>query len=144
MMSEQEERKNELEFLLQAGRDGNVSLGTVFQALLRSPIWVLLNKEVQEGDNPEDIRALMVKDKEGGPMMVMFTEEEHTAEIRERNPEYKFPRQVPAAGILDSIAANVGIVINPGMSYGLQITADGVVQLKNRLERQIAHQARRL
>lgn len=132
-MSENEEQLNELEFAMQAGRDGKLSLATVFQVLLRSPIWVLLNKEVEEGDKPDDVQALLVKDQEGKPLIAMFSNPEHAESVKEKNPDYPHPRQVPAAGILDNIAPQVGVVINPGKQVSLQIHAEGVVELKNHL-----------
>lgn len=132
-MSEKEEQVNELEFAIKSGREGNLSLATVFQVLLRSSVWVLLNKEVEEGDKPEDIQALLVKDENGKPLIAMFSQAEHAEWVKEKNPDYPHPRQVPAAGLIDSIAPHVGIVINPGLPVSVQIHAGGVVECKNKL-----------
>lgn len=124
---------NELEFLIQAGRDGNVSLGTIFQCLMRSPVYMVLNKPLKEGDPLNEVQGLMVQNEDGSQMLTVFTGEERTERFRGQQPGYDHPARFPATLLLDNMHDSMGLVINPGLSVGMQITADGVRNLKREL-----------
>ncbi|MEA5445456.1 SseB family protein [Gammaproteobacteria bacterium AB-CW1] len=137
-MSEQEkaagqedfEARNELEFLIQAGRDGKVSLGTIFQCLLRSPLYMVMNQPVQPGDRLNDVQGLMVTDKEGGQLLTVFTAEERTEDFCRKQEGFEHPTRFPAPILLDNMRDDMGLVINPGLTVGIQVTAKGVRSLK--------------
>ncbi len=129
------ELRNELEFLIESGRDKKVSLATIFQTLLRANVYVLLNKEIREGEDPGNVQGLMIQDKDGQRMMVMFTDRDRGDWLAEKNPEFAHPNRMPARIILDDMSEDLGLAINPGHPLGLQITAEGVVGLKRELGR---------
>jgi hypothetical protein len=133
MMSEKENTPSELEFLLQAGRDGQVTLSTVFQVLLRSEVWVLLNREPKPDLAAEEVKPLMTKTEDNKPSMVLFSNEETAVAAVGKYPDFQHPQKVPGAGLIDSLSSQVALLINPGLSYGLSITSEGVVELRNRL-----------
>ena len=133
MMSEENKVPSELEFLLQAGRDGDVTLSTVFQVLLRSEVWVLLNREPKSEFSTEEVRPLMTKTEDGEPSMVFFVEKTDAVAASAKFPDFQHPQKVPAAGVIDSLSSEVSLLINPGSSYGLSITSEGVVELRNKL-----------
>jgi len=124
------EIKTELEFLIQAGRDNKVSLGTIFQCLLRSPVYMVLNREVKPGDPLNDVQGLMVQDDDGSQMLTVFTGEERTRQFQGKHPGYEHPTRFPAPILLDNMHDKMGLIINPGLSVGMQVTAEGVNTLK--------------
>lgn len=127
------EVQNELEFLIQAGRDGKVSLGTIFQCLLRSPVHMVLNRPVDDPSQPGDVQGLMVQNEDGSQMLTVFTGESRTEHFRGQQPGYDHAARFPATMLLDNMLDSMGLVINPGLSVGMQITADGVRNLKREL-----------
>lgn len=140
-MSDNEARKddfeiqNELEFLIQAGRDGKVSIGTVFQCLLRSQVYMVLDQELKDGKVPEGVKSLMVKSEDGGQMLTVFTGEERARHFLDKQPGYKYPAAFPANLLLDSPENDMGLVINPELSVGVQLSAEVLQSLKAQLGR---------
>lgn len=132
-MSDNDESMTELDFVLQAGRDGDVTLSTVFQVLLRTDIWVLLNREPKPELSTDEVRPLMTKTAEGNPALVMFTQKSLSVPNSEQFSEFQHPQQVPAARVIDGLSSRVALLINPGLDYGVSITAEGVVELRNKL-----------
>lgn len=124
------EVRNEIEFLIEGGRDSKVSLGTIFQALLRANVWVLLNKKLEDGESRENVQGLMVQDDDGTRMMTVFTHEENTRAMAESRPEYGHPNSLSARLVLDQMADDMGLVINPGHPLSVKITPAGVRDLK--------------
>jgi hypothetical protein len=140
-MSEKENSKeefktqNELEFLIQAGRDGKVSIGTVFQCLLRSQVYMVLDQELKDGKVPEGVKSLMVTSKDGQQMLTLFTGEERASHFLDKQPGYKYPVPFPANILLDSPSNDMGLVINPELPVGVQINAEVLQSLKAQLGR---------
>jgi hypothetical protein len=124
------ELKNELEFLIDCGREGKVTMATIYQALIRSSIIVLMNKEWDGRTQDPELKAMMLQDKDGNNLMVTFTDESRTAEIKARHPEFTHEKVVPVAPMLDNLDEQIGLIINPGQSVGVQITPEGLKELK--------------
>lgn len=124
------EVRNELEFLIEGGRDKKVSLGTIFQTLLRANVWVLLNKKLDDEESRDDVQGLMVQDDDGTRMMTIFTHEECTREMAQSRPEYGYPNSLSARLVLDQMEDDMGLVINPGHPLSVRVTPEGVRDLK--------------
>lgn len=132
-MAEEDAVLNEIEYLIHAGKEGNITVTTLFQVLLRAPIWLLLNKDVESNVDTNDIQALVLQAEEDEPLIALFTKAEHAKRVIDKNPAYSHPQLIPAARILDNLDSQVGLVINPGMDLSIQIYAQGVVELKKQL-----------
>lgn len=129
------EPRNELEFLIQSGRDNKVSLGTIFQAALRSTLWMVTNRELKEGDPLTNVQSLMVKDEDGNSMLTVFTGTERCKHFIGHHEGYDYPTPFPGPLLLDNMNEEMGLVINPGLPVGIQITADGIRSLKREVGR---------
>lgn len=129
-MSELDRQTKELEFILKAGRTQDVTVVTLFQVLLRSPVWVLLNREPAEDDGPGDVEPLIIQGDEGEELLLLFSDERHMEPARQKAPEYEAKRRVPAAALLDKTSSRVGVVLNPSTDYGAYIPADVLHDLK--------------
>lgn len=132
-MSDGDKRASELDFLLQAGQEGRVTLSTVFQVLLRSEVWVLLNKDPEKAEPTDTVQPLIIEGEDGHPALVMFTDRAAAESAAERFPDYKYPQLAPAAAVIDGLSPRAGLFINPGSSHGLRIVPDGVVGFRNGL-----------
>ncbi|MDQ2068744.1 SseB family protein [Natronospira bacteriovora] len=124
------EIKSELEFLLQAGREGKISLATLFQALLRSHVYMVLDSQVNEGDNLGSVQSLMVENDQGEQLLTIFTGRERCESFVGKHPGYDHPTQFPAPLLIDNMRDDMGLVINPGLAVGIQITAEGMRGLR--------------
>jgi len=133
--SEDFEVRNELEFLIQSGRDGKVSLGTIFQAALRSTLWMVLNDKLEQGDPLSKVQSLMVTSEEGENLMTVFTGEDRCKHFLGHREGYEHPTPFPGPLLLDNMADDMGLVINPGLPVGVQISAEGVQSMKREVGR---------
>lgn len=133
--SEKFETQNELEFLIQAGRDGKVSIGTVFQCLLRSQVYMVLDQELKDGKVPEGVKSLMVKSEDGSQMLTVFTGEERARHFLDKQPGYEYLAPFPGNLLLDSPDNTMGLVVNPELPVGVQLSAEVLQNLKAQLGR---------
>ncbi|MCP1727365.1 hypothetical protein J2T60_001330 [Natronospira proteinivora] len=129
------EIRNELEFLIQSGRDGMVSLRTIFQASLRANLWMVLNRKLEPGDSLSKVQSLMATNEEGEQLLTLFTGKERCEGFLGKREGYEYPTPFPAPMLLDNMGENMGLVINPGLPVGIQISAEGVKTLKREVGR---------
>lgn len=122
---------NELDYLIEGGRRDLVSIGTVYQVLVRSQVYVLCNK-AWDGKSPDpSLKTLLMKPEGEMPdMFPIFTDPKHAKLALEKYPDYQVLNQTPAALALTHCGGKVGLAINPGGRFDVQITPSGIDQLK--------------
>lgn len=122
----------EIEYLLDGVAQGTVRVGTLYQALLRAPVFALFNKEWDGKEPVSDLKTLLLKDAEGAPLVPLFSSAERTLEARKENPDFDHPRQVAAEGMLKVFDPSWGLVLNPASGQkALQIAAAQLNQLRD-------------
>lgn len=123
--------KNELEYLIEGGRRDMVSIGTLYQVLVRSQVYVLCNK-AWDGKTPDpEMKTLLMKPEDGSAdLLPVFTHPSRAGLALEKYPDYPILNKTPAALALVHVGGTVGLAINPGSSFDIQITGPGIDQLK--------------
>lgn len=123
--------KNELEYLIEGGKRELVSIGTLYQVLLRTQVHVLCNKEWDGAVADSDLKTLVMKPEDGSPSMLpIFTTPLRAGLAMSKYPEYPFLNKAPALLALVHAGNGVALAINPGGLFDLQITPQGIDQLK--------------
>lgn len=127
---------NDLERALVAVQKGQISTPRFMDKLLASQILILIDKEVgDDGIWDDGTSPLVVFDAQDKPLLAMFTAPERTGEWPKLQPQFSFGLIVDFAWMLRGVAAEVGIVVNPGLNVGFEMPASGVSQLKQRLQK---------
>jgi hypothetical protein len=123
--------KNELEYLIEGGRKDLVSIGTLYQVLLRSQVHVLCNKEWDGKTVDNEMKTLVMKPDDGtADFLPVFTTPLRAGLAMSKYPDYPFLNKAPAALALALCGGKTGLAINPGSLFDLQITPQGIDQLK--------------
>lgn len=123
--------KNELEYLIEGGKKELVSIGTLYQVLVRSQVHVLCNKEWDGKTADPDLKTLVLKPGDGSPdVLPVFTTTFRAGLAMEKYPDYPVLNKVPASFALMHVGGTTALGINPGGLFDLQITPQGIDQLK--------------
>jgi hypothetical protein len=123
--------KNELEYLIEGGKKELVSIGTLYQVLVRSQVYVLCNKEWDGKNADPDLKTLVLRPGEGeSDVLPIFTTTFRAGLAMEKYAEYPVLNKVPAAFALLHAGNGTALGINTGGLFDLQITAQGIDQLK--------------
>lgn len=111
---------NPLEFALVQARDGRLPIPEFLRLLLASKLAVPSASEVEA-----DGRGLqpLVFDKQGTAMMAVFSSPERAAVFADVAPYLLYGS---ARGLLQALAPDVGIVLNPTYDLGLDIPPRGI------------------
>lgn len=120
----------EMEYLLAGAKAGKVSIISVYQAFLRAPLYAMFDRDMQPDDLDPQGNALLLETDDMGKLMVLFTAPELSARIEDDLGEFAYPGQLSGEYIVDVLAEDTGIILNPGHDYGMKLTADGLKQLK--------------
>jgi len=123
--------KNELEYLIEGGKKDLVSIGTLYQVLVRSKVHVLCNKE-WDGKTPDpELKTLVLKPGDGQPdFLPVFTTPFRAGMALEKYPDYPVLNEAPAAFALMHVGGNTGLAVNPGGMFDLQLSPVSLDQLK--------------
>lgn len=131
------EPANDLERALLQAQRGQLPVVSFMDKLLASQVFVLLDKEPgPSGKWDNSASPMVLTNQEGKPVMAMFTAPERSTEWPKREPRFTHGLLTDFAWLLRGLAPGVGLVINPGLSAGLEMPASGVAQLKQRAHRQ--------
>lgn len=123
--------KNELEYLIEGGKKELVSIGTLYQVLARSQVYVLCNKEWDGKSADPELKTLVLKPGDGSPdFLPIFTAPLRAGLALEKYPDYPVLNKTPASFALVHVGGNTGLAINPGGLFDLQVTPQGLDQLK--------------
>ena len=66
----------------------------------------------------------------GMPVLAMFTSPERSGPWPKRQPQFEFGILADFRWLLKGITPEVGVVINPGLTVGLELSPDRVQELK--------------
>ena len=120
----------ELEYLLAGAQAGKVSVITVYQALLRAPLYAMFDKAMDPENLDASANALVFETGDMGNLMVLFTAPEHSGRIESDLGEFAHPGQLSGEYVVGSLAEDTGIILNPGHEYGMKLSATGLARLK--------------
>jgi len=120
----------ELEYLLDGAKSGKVSIVTVYQALLRAPIYAMFDQPVDPDNLNTSANALVFDTNDMGKLMVLFTAPEHAELIQPDLGEFAHPGQLAGEYVVSSLASDTGIIMNPGHDLGMKLSAQGLARLK--------------
>lgn len=120
----------ELEYLLAGAKVGKVSIITVYQALLRSPLYAMFDRDVSPETLEPGASALVFDTEDMGNLMVLFTAPELAEKIKDDLGAFGYPAQLSGEYIVSSLAEDTGIMLNPGHEYGMKLSGEGLKRLK--------------
>ena len=102
------------------------------QTLVASKVFVLLDKEIgPNGVWDNSASPMVLTNAQGAPVLAMFTAPERSSEWAKHQPRFAFGLLTDFAWLLKGIAPNVGVVVNPGLSVGLEIQPSAVAGLRS-------------
>ncbi|MDN5863817.1 MAG: SseB family protein [Gammaproteobacteria bacterium] len=120
----------EMEYLLAGAKEGKVSVISVYQALLRAPLYAMFDREMTPENLDPQGNALLFETVDMGSLMVLFTAPELSDKIRNDLGEFAHPAQLSGEYVVSVLAEDTGIILNPGHDYGMKLSADGLKRLK--------------
>ena len=122
---------NDLETALVDAQKGQRSVPEFFGALLRSQVYLLLDKEIgPDGQLDPSINPCVLSNAAGAPMLAAFTAPERASGWAERLPQFAHGVLVSFPWVLLRLGPQVGVVLNPEGKVGVEIGADALAQLK--------------
>ncbi len=120
----------ELEYLFAGAKQGKVSIITVYQALLRAPVYAMFDREMTPENLDPGASALVFETDDMGNLMVLFTAPELAEKIRDDLGEFAYPGQLAGEYVISTLAEDTGIMLNPGYDYGMKLSGEGLRRLK--------------
>jgi hypothetical protein len=106
-------------------------------AFLRSQVFVLLDKDPGPSavwDNSSN--PMVLRNAKGQPVLAIFTDADRSTAWTGDSSKFGFGLLTDFAWLIRGIQPGVGIVVNPGLSVGMEMPASGVEALKNRASNQ--------
>ena len=123
-----------LERALLDAQQGTGSPAAFFGELLSSQVFVLLDKEIgPEGRWDPSINLCVLTNAAGGPVVAAFTVPERSTPWHERLPQFGYGLLVSFTWLLQGMGSEVGVVINPGHSVGVELAPEAIVRLKQQV-----------
>lgn len=120
----------EMEYLLEGAKEGKVSIITVYQALLRAPVYAMFDRSMDPDNLDTSANALVFETSDMGKLMVLFTAPEHADLIDSDLGEFAHPGQLAGEYVVSSLAPDTGIILNPGHDLGMKLSSEGLARLK--------------
>jgi hypothetical protein len=120
----------ELEYLLAGAKAGKVSIISVYQALLRAPLYAMFDREMTPDNLDPAGNALVFDTPDMGHLMVLFTAPELSEKVQNDLGEFAYPAQLAGEYVVSVLAEDTGIMLNPGHEYGMKLSSDGLKRLK--------------
>jgi hypothetical protein len=125
------EPNNELERSLMEAQAGRLPVSELMHAFLSSQVFVLLDKEPSSNGTWDDsVSPMVLNNATGSPLLAVFTSPERSSPWPIQLPQFAFGLLTNFQWLLRGIAPNIGIVVNPGLSVGMEIPSTGVQQLR--------------
>lgn len=113
------EPRNDLEQALVAAQQNQMPVPAFVQTLLRSQVFVLVDQQIPPGATWHQSAAPMVlSNADKTPFLALFTAPERADVWTKRQTTFGFGLSTAFTGVLQGMALNLGIVINPGLPAG--------------------------
>lgn len=120
---------SELEYLLAGAKEGKVSIVTVYQALLRAPLYAMFDRPMDPENLDPAGNALVLETSDMGKLMVLFTAPELSEKFSADLGEFVHPGQLSGEYLVGVLAEDTGIIVNPNYEFGMKLSAQGLKQL---------------
>lgn len=125
---------NELETVLDAVRSGNAPVSSFVDALVAGDIFVLLDKDPgPEGKWDDAASPLVLNNHQGTPVLAVFTAPERAIAMASQFPVFGYGLVIQCAWIMARVSPGVGVVINPGTLFGMEVPPSVVQGLQREL-----------
>jgi hypothetical protein len=125
---------NSLEHALLDAQQGTGTPAAFFNELLSSQVFVLLDKEIgPEGRWDPSINLCVLTNAAGGPVVAAFTTPSRSTPWHERLPQFGYGLLVSFTWLLQGLGPEVGVVINPGDSVGVELAPEAIGRLKQQV-----------
>jgi hypothetical protein len=122
---------NDLERALVAALQNQMPVATFVQTLLSAKVCVLTDKDSQAGGVwDHGATPMVLADSHKTPFLAIFTAPERSGAWTQRQTTFSFGLSTDFAGVLQGMAPDQGIVINPGLSAGFEMQPATVAQLR--------------
>lgn len=122
---------NDLERALVAALQNQMPVATFVQTLLSAKVYVLTEKEIRPGEIwGHGATPMVLADSKKTPFLALFTAPERAEAWSKRQTTFGFGLSTEFAGLLQGLAPDLGIVINPGLPAGFELQPATVAQLK--------------
>lgn len=130
-MTDKKAPQNELEYLIEGGRRDLVSIGTLWQVMLRSEMYVLCDKEWDGRTADPSLKTLLMSPGNGQPdMLAVFTAPVRAELALTKYPDYQKLVKIPGGLALHQVGGKMGLVVNPGADFDMQLAPDALDKLK--------------
>lgn len=114
---------NDLEVSLLAAKENEISLETFVRQLVRSDLALPTAKEVQsDGSGFEPI----IFDKQGSSMLSAFTDKVRVSQLAHIA---RYCLVMNGLELLRRIPPRYGLVINPGLDVGFELSSEGIAEI---------------
>lgn len=121
----------ELEFLLAGARDGRVSIITLYQVLLRSPLYALFDRPMDaSGETEETANALVFETGDVGKLLAAFTESRHARLIGADLGEFVHSARLTGEALVNALGPDTGLILNPGHALGMKLPSASLARLR--------------
>lgn len=124
----------ELERRIRATHDDASQRAPLLQALPQAKVAVLMDQGLQDGRLAPDARPLVLDDRDGHPMIAVFSSVERGTPWVQREPAYGHAVYTQCEWVLRIAPAGVGIAVNPGYRFDFLVRAAEVADMKAALQ----------
>lgn len=122
---------NDLERALVAALQNQMPVAAFVQTLLSAQVYVLTDKEIQPGEIwNHGATPMVLADSQKTPFLTLFTAPERSVAWTQRQTTYSFGHSTDFPALLQGMAPEQGIVINPGLAAGFELQPATVAQLR--------------
>lgn len=125
---------NSVERALLEAQQGRVAPTAFFDELLKSQVFVLLDREIgPEGGWDPSINLCILTNASGLPVAAVFTAPDRSAPWHERLPQFQFGLLVSFTWLLRGLGPGVGVVVNPGLTVGVELSPEAIANLRQQV-----------
>lgn len=121
---------NDLERALLEAQAGRLATEKFLKMLLASQVFILLDKEIGPGCWDNSASPMILSNLASGRVLATFTSPERSKGWPDQLPRFKFGLLTDFRWLVKGIAPGVGVVVNPGLPVGLELSPERVSELK--------------
>ncbi len=130
-MNQPFEPLNDLERALVAALQNQVPVATFVQTLRASKVYILVERETgPDGVWNSSTAPMVLANSAKTPFAAVFTAPERSEAWARRQTTFRFGLTTDFGDLLQGMAPDLGIVVNPGLHAGFEMQPATVAQLK--------------